>query len=120
MNTTAKSSAGAPTGANPATPAAGSAGPLDGPLDALFAAVLAASLEARALPHADLARVLRDAFPGRHITVCSEDDVSPRLKPVAENDAAAIYLVASGDHCLSFTNDPAAATGLVVALVAED
>jgi hypothetical protein len=63
---------------------------------------------------------LRAAFPGRHISVCGEDDISPRLKPAAENAVCQIYYVASGEHCLSLTNDAAAATGIVVALRGED
>ncbi len=59
---------------------------------------------------------LRSAFPGRHISVCSEDDVSPRLAPAAVNTVCEIYYVATGEHCLSLTNDAAAATGIVVAL----
>lgn len=67
-----------------------------------------------------LAQTLRAAFPGRHISVCGEDDVPPRLAPAAENAACLIYYVATGDHCLSLTNDAAAATGIVVALRDDD
>lgn len=68
------------------------------------------------LAHEALVQRLRDRFPGSHISVCSEDDVSPRLTPAAENKICEIYYVASGEHCLSLTNDEAAATGIVVAL----
>ena len=68
------------------------------------------------LAHDAVAQSLRLAFPGTHISVCSEDDISPRLTPVAENAAGQIFLVARGEHCLSLTNDAAAATGIVVAL----
>lgn len=70
--------------------------------------------------HEALAQSLRAAFPGRHISVCSGDDIPPRIKPAAENDLALIYYVAAGEHCLSLTNDPAAATGIVVALRGDD
>jgi hypothetical protein len=63
---------------------------------------------------------LRQAFPGRHVSVCNEDDIPPRLAAAAENSACLIYYVASGEHCLSLTNDAAAATGIVVALRGED
>jgi hypothetical protein len=66
--------------------------------------------------HEVLAQSLRTAFPGKHVSVCNEDDIPPRLEPAAENRLCLIYYVASGDHCLSLTNDAAAATGLVVAL----
>lgn len=81
-----------------------------------LATVLAHAAARAALPHEALAQDLRGTFPGRHISVCGEDDVPPRLTPAAENDACLIYYVTTGDHCLSLTNDAAAATGLVVAL----
>ncbi len=67
-----------------------------------------------------LAQDLRATFSGRQISVCGEDDISPRIKPVAENAVCLLYLVASGEHCLSLTNDAEAATGIVVALRGED
>lgn len=70
--------------------------------------------------HEVLAQNLRAAFPGKHISVCNADDIPPRLLPAAENAACQIYYVASGEHCLSLTNDAAAATGIVVALRGED
>lgn len=67
-----------------------------------------------------LAQALRAAFPGRHISVCGEDDIPARMKPAAENAVGLIYYVAAGDHCLALTDDAAAATGIVVALRADD
>lgn len=72
------------------------------------------------MPYHALQCRLRAAFPGRQITVCSEDEVSPRLNPVGESSAAAIYLVAAGEHCVSLTNDAATACGIVVALKSDD
>lgn len=59
---------------------------------------------------------LRSSFPGVHFTFCSEDDITSRCPAVGEAGDYLLYLVtgASG-HCLSLTNDMAAATGLVVA-----
>lgn len=59
---------------------------------------------------------LRSQFPGVHFTFCSEDDITSRCPAVGEAGDYILYLVtgASG-HCLSLTNDMAAATGLVVA-----
>jgi phage/plasmid primase-like uncharacterized protein len=85
-----------------------------------IADVLARVGAAATVAHEALAQALRAAFPGRHISVCGEDDIPPRLKPAAENAACLIYYVASGEHCLSLTDDPAAATGIVVALRGED
>ena len=82
--------------------------------------VLACLPVAPSLAYDALKQHLRAAFPGTPITVCGEDDIPARLQPVAESAIAQIYFVASGDHCLSLTNDAAAATGIVVALRGED
>lgn len=82
--------------------------------------VLAQVASAPSCIHEALAQNLRAAFPGRHLSVCNDDDIPPRLKPAAENTACLIYYVASGAHCLSLTDDAAAATGIVVALRGED
>ncbi len=82
--------------------------------------VLAKVAGAASTVHELLAQELRTSFPGRHLSVCSEDDIPPRLQPAGENDLCLIYYVASGEHCLSLTSDAAAATGLVVALRGED
>ena len=88
--------------------------------DAFPGQVLERLSVAPTLAYDALAQHLRATFPGKHITVCGEDDIPARLKPVAENAIAQIYLVASSDHCLSLTNDAAAATGIVVALRGDD
>lgn len=81
-------------------------------LDAVLAYVAASPQKT----YESLAQALRAHYPGRHISVCNEDDVSPRLSPAAGNAVCGIYYVATGDHCLNLTNDAAAATGIVVAL----
>lgn len=68
----------------------------------------------------DLARQLRAAFPGVHITVCSEDDVPPRLPPAAENKHCYLYYVDASEHCLKLSNDAETATGVAVALRCDD
>ncbi len=70
--------------------------------------------------HEVLAQGLRAAFPGKHLSVCNDDDIPPRLKPAAENATCLIYYVSTGEHCLSLTNDAETATGIVVALRGED
>lgn len=64
---------------------------------------------------------LRERFPGVMFTVCGEDDVPARLTHVLETPSHYLYYFtnASG-HCLEFTSDPAAATGIVVAARADD
>jgi hypothetical protein len=79
-------------------------------------AVLAHVAARPSLAYEALVQDLRTTFPGHHISMCGGDDVSPRLSPAAENGSCEIYYVATGEHCLSLTNDVAAATGIVVAL----
>ena len=59
---------------------------------------------------------LRKSFPGVHFSVCNDDDMPPRLQPVAGNTFCRLYYVDSASHCLRLTSDAEAATGLVVAL----
>jgi hypothetical protein len=68
----------------------------------------------------DLMLRLRAAHPGVHITVCGEDDIPVRLSAAAENDLCLLYYVDANEHCLKLTNDAEAATGLAVALRADD
>ncbi|OHC68644.1 MAG: hypothetical protein A2045_09495 [Rhodocyclales bacterium GWA2_65_20] len=68
----------------------------------------------------ELVRHLRATFPGVHFSVCSDDDMPPKLPAAAGNDYCRLYYVDSGDHCLKLTTDAAAATGLVVALCDQD
>jgi hypothetical protein len=67
-----------------------------------------------------LAQRLRASFPEIHITVCGEDDVPPRLPPAAESEACRLYYVDASEHCLKLTADAEAATGIVVALCADE
>lgn len=63
---------------------------------------------------------LRKTFPGIHFSLCSDDDMPPRLTAAASSTFCSLYYVDSANHCLSLTNDAEAATGLVVALRDED
>ncbi len=85
---------------------------------ALLDRVLAAVSPDRA--YDALAQQLRGSFPGVHITVCGEDDISPRLTPAAESGACLLYYVDAGEHCLKLTADAEAASGIVVALRGEN
>lgn len=86
----------------------------------LLAEVLARVAPPVSLAHEALAQRLRGDFPGIHVTVCGEDDIPARLRPVAENAACSLYYVNAGEHCLSLTTDAEAATGIVVALRGDD
>jgi hypothetical protein len=83
-------------------------------LDRVMAAV------SPALGYDALAQQLRASFPGVHITVCSEDDIPPRLPPAAEGPNCLLYYVDANEHCLKLTTDTEAATGIVVALRDDD
>jgi len=64
---------------------------------------------------------LRGTFPELIFTECSEDDISPRLKPVASTPGALIYLITGvSGHCLEATSDLAVANGVIVASRDED
>ncbi|WP_374327288.1 DUF6129 family protein [Azonexus sp.] len=59
---------------------------------------------------------LRATFPDLIFTECSEDDISPRLNPVAETPEALIYLITGvSGHCLEATSDLNVANGVIVA-----
>ncbi|MDR3324152.1 MAG: DUF6129 family protein [Zoogloeaceae bacterium] len=67
------------------------------------------------------AQALREEFPGVMFTDCGEDDVPARMRPVLETPAHFYFLFtnASG-HCLEFTSEFDAATGIVVATRADE
>lgn len=62
---------------------------------------------------------LRREWPGVHFTFCGEEDVPARLNPVLEGQGFNLYLVNNADHCVAFTNQLEAATGIVLAWVDE-
>ena len=67
-----------------------------------------------------LAVSLRERFRDVHFSVCSDDDMPPRVPFAAENALCRLYFVQSGEHCLSLTTDADAATGLAVARIDPD
>ncbi|MGR9107291.1 MAG: DUF6129 family protein [Gammaproteobacteria bacterium] len=62
---------------------------------------------------------LRRRFPEIHFTYCLDDDVVA-AEPALENSRFNLYLVDSRDHCLTFTQDREAASGIVVAEIESD
>lgn len=62
---------------------------------------------------------LRSQHPGVHFTCCSDDDIASNARAVAERGTFSVYLVNSSSHCSVLTNDLSAASGIVLAYVAE-
>jgi hypothetical protein len=89
------------------------------PIDAdMFAAIAARTAELE-LSEASVGHLRRE-WPGVHFTYCGEDDVPARLNPVFEGRGFNLYLVNNADHCVAFTSQLEAATGIVLASVSED
>lgn len=63
---------------------------------------------------------LRQRFPGLHISLCSDDDVSPRHQPALSLEHFNLYLIGGNGHCLELTHDFDQATGILVASRADD
>lgn len=56
----------------------------------------------------------RDRFPGFTLTRCDAADMSGE-RPFREYSGFYLYLVDGSSHCWRITDDPAAATGVVLA-----
>jgi hypothetical protein len=67
------------------------------------------------LNEADLA-LLKAKWPALRFTLCSDDDMPARLSPFLQRERFNLYLVGGGEHCLSLTDDPIHAIGVVLAL----
>jgi hypothetical protein len=63
---------------------------------------------------------LRQGWPDLHFTLCSDDDIPARLTPAVEGEGFNLYLVSNAQHCIAFTTEPEAATGLVLATQSEE
>lgn len=62
---------------------------------------------------------LRAEYPDLHFTYCMDDDVTAAT-PVREEPGFKLYLVDGRNHCLCFTQNPAVASGLVIAEIEDD
>ena len=62
---------------------------------------------------------LRQRYPEMHFTWCMDDDIGIEAAAV-ESEAFNLYLVDGHDHCLKFTTDADAATGVVIAEVTDE
>ena len=70
-------------------------------------------------PDADEAS-LRRQFPELRITVCSDDDIPPRLSAARETPFARFYYYDASEHCVKLCDDAESASGIVVGLVGDD
>lgn len=70
----------------------------------------------RAGLNAETIAALREAFADVHFTHCNDEDIGVG-RPVRSADGFNLYLVDGREHCLVLTDDPANATGVVLAAV---
>jgi hypothetical protein len=64
--------------------------------------------------------VLRQSWPELRFTLCNDDDMPARLPAALKRDRFNLYLVNGSEHCLSLTDDPLHAIGVVLAEVDGD
>ncbi|MFA5825621.1 MAG: DUF6129 family protein [Gallionellaceae bacterium] len=60
---------------------------------------------------------LKQTWPELRITLCNDDDMPARLSPALQREKFNLYLVNGSEHCLSLTDDPLQAIGVVLAEV---
>jgi hypothetical protein len=60
---------------------------------------------------------LKQRWPDLRFTYCNDDDMPARLPPALKREKFNLYLVNGSEHCLSLTDDPLHAIGVVVAAV---
>ena len=68
----------------------------------------------------DLQKQLRAQFDGMRIVVCNDDDVAPDMPAAHGNARCQVYYLDANEHCVRLTREAAAASGLVVGLIAAD
>lgn len=66
---------------------------------------------------AGIERELRAAFPGLAFSVCDDNDIPSRIRPLAMRDDFALYGIDTGGHCAALTTDIESAGGLAIALI---
>jgi hypothetical protein len=70
--------------------------------------------------HAQIAQQLRAAFPGVMFSVCSDNDIPSRIRPLTSGAGFALYGIDTASHCATLVSNAESATGLAVALMDED
>jgi hypothetical protein len=62
---------------------------------------------------------LREAFTDMHLTYCMDEDIGVG-EPIRREKGFNLYLVDGRGHCMQFTTDLSAATGIVLAEIEND
>ena len=62
-------------------------------------------------------RELREAFPGFAFSLCDDNDIPSRIKPITKGEDFALYGISTSGHCASLTSDIESANGLAIALI---
>lgn len=65
-------------------------------------------------------QTLRGRFEGLRVVVCNDDHIPANVKPVAGNAVCHLYFMDTGEHCVKFTGEPEAASGIVVGLIGDE
>lgn len=60
---------------------------------------------------------LKQTWPELRFTLCNDDDMPARLPAALKRERFNLYLVNGSEHCLSLTDDPLHAIGVVLACV---
>ncbi len=63
---------------------------------------------------------LKKTWPDLRFTICNDDDMPARMPPALRREKFNLYLVNGSEHCLSLTDDPLQAIGVVLAEVDEE
>ena len=63
---------------------------------------------------------LKQTWPDLRFTYCNDDDMPARLPPALKHEKFNLYLIGSSEHCLSLTDDPLQAIGVVLAEVDDE
>lgn len=68
----------------------------------------------------DIAKTLREAFPGMSFSLCMDNDIPSRIPALAQGEGFALYGIDTSGHCASLTSSPESATGLAIALIDDE
>ena len=68
----------------------------------------------------DTLLALKKSWPDLRFTLCNDDDMPARLSAAVQRERFNLYLVSGSEHCLSLTDDPLQAIGVVLACVDKD